>query len=149
MKMKRLLTVLFTLLFLNSMFCQENEKEILTIFFEKFESSPSEALDYIYSTNKWIDGNGDAIKQLKGKFNQYEELLGEYLGEEFIFKSKLGSSFASHVYFAKFDRQPLRFTFTFYKAKDVWVLYSFKFDDSFDKDFEEMQKISYMDSRLY
>lgn len=35
-------------------------------------------------------------------------------------------------------RTPIRFTFEFYKPKDSWVVYSFKYDDAFDDDVENI-----------
>ena len=37
----------------------------------------------------------------------------------------------------KFDRQPLRITFKFYKPDTKWRLFAFQFDDDFDNDFEK------------
>ena len=84
------------------------------------------------------------MTKLKIQLKQYEELIGEYYGEEFLYKGNLGESFTTYVYLVKYERQPVRFTFEFYRPKDVWMVYSFKFDDNFDEDFEDIIKYKYM-----
>lgn len=41
----------------------------------------------------------------------------------------------------KYDRQPLRFSFTFYKAKDVWQLYNFEYIDRLIEELDESSKV--------
>ena len=73
--------------------------------------------------------------------------MGDYQGEEFIYKGGIGESFSTYIYLVKYDRQPIRFTFEFYRPKEKWILYSFKFDDNFDEDFEEAIKSEYLKSK--
>lgn len=146
--MKNLLIIAFAFLIVNPSFSQVDEQDILDTFFETFKTNPTDAVDYLYGTSKWIDGDGDAVRQIKARFSNIEELLGEYVGEEVLSKARLGTSYVSYVYFAKFERQPLRLSFEFYKAKDDWAIFSFKFDDSFGDDFEEVTKYIYMNSRM-
>ncbi|WP_190811443.1 hypothetical protein [Flagellimonas sp. S3867] len=143
-----LIIVLLSVLSSNQIFSQESEKEILDNFFEIYQKDTSKAVDYIYSNTKWIDSEGDSVKRLKSQLKQYEELVGEYFGEEFLYKGKLGQSFLTYIYLAKYERQPFRFTFEFYKANDKWIVYSFKFDDSFDDDLEEVIKYDYMQTKF-
>jgi hypothetical protein len=145
--MKNILILTFVIISMNQVFCQESEKEILNNFFEIYKTNSTKAVDYIYSSNKWIDSEGDAVKQLKSQLKQYEELVGDFYGEEFIYKSELGESFITYIYLAKYERQPFRFTFEFYKPNDKWTLFSFKFDDSFDDDLEDVIKYEYMRSK--
>ena len=144
--MKKITTLIFSLAIISQAICQESERDILDKFFETYKENSSEAIDYIYSFNKWIDAEGDAVKQLKSQLKQSEELVGEYHGEEFLFKGELGESFVTYIYFAKYERQPIRFTFEFYKPNNKWIVYSFKFDDSFDDDLENIMKYEYMRS---
>ncbi|MEO0471858.1 MAG: hypothetical protein AAF206_19690 [Bacteroidota bacterium] len=145
--MKKLLILTLSLLSMQLMFAQESEQEILDEFFKLYNSNTSEAIDYIYSSNKWIDNEGEAVQNIKTKLNELQPLLGTYYGGEFVHKGQLGESFVTYIYLAKYERQPLRFTFEFYKADDTWITYSFKFDDSFDDDLEELMMDDYMRRR--
>ena len=140
--------VLISLLSINHATGQKSEKDIVDKFFEIYKTDQVKAIDYIYSTTQWIDGEGDGVKKLKGQLMQSRELLGEYIGEEFLHKGELGEDFSIYIYFAKYDRQPLRFTFQFYKPKDEWMIYSFKFDDNFDDDLENLLKYEYLPNKF-
>ncbi len=49
-----------------------------------------------------------------------------------------------YSYLVKYDRQPLRFIFKFYKLNDKWVLYSYALDDSLDDEIQEAAKLYYL-----
>jgi hypothetical protein len=49
-----------------------------------------------------------------------------------------------YSYLVKYDRQPLRFIFKFYKPNDKWVLYSYALDDSLDDEIQEAAKLYYL-----
>lgn len=126
---------------------QNSEQEILDQFFELYSTDPIQAIDYVYGTTEWIDIEGDAVKKLKSQLRQYEELVGNYHGKELLYTAQLGESFSTYIYFVKYDRQPIRFTFEFYKPTDKWILFSFKFDDSFNQDLQSIIKYEYMQSK--
>ncbi len=146
MQMKAFL-MFIALLLGAGMYAQTNERAITAKFFQLFEQDPAQAVDYVYGLNKWIDLKSDAVLNVKGKLNQYRELLGAYQGHEFIAESRLGECFSVYVFLAKYDRQPLRFTFEFYKPKNEWIVYSFQFDDNFDDDMVEMMKLDYLTTK--
>lgn len=125
---------------------QEKEGKIITKFFELFKKDSEQALDYLYGLNKWIDNEGEGVIQLKSQIKDFETQVGAYYGEEFIHKHKLGKDLSAYVYLVKYDRQPLRFTFKFYRPKDKWMIYSFKFEDSFETDLDEVMKYDYLRS---
>ena len=131
--MKNGFLLLLLLLPAGFLFGQDREEAIIDEFFRLYKEDIEQAINYIYSTNDWIGVNSDAVIQLKGQLIQYSGLVGEYLGEEFIWKSRLGESFSMFVYLVKYERQPFRFTFEMYKPRDKWILFSFKstlFDDA-------------------
>lgn len=146
--MKIIMIALISFLSINQAVSQKSEKDILDKFFEIYKTDPAKALDYIYGTTEWIDSEGDGVKKLKDQLTQYKELLGEYQEEEFLHKGDLGKDFTIYIYFAKYDRQPLRFTFQFYRPKDEWIVYSFKFDDNFNDDLEELLKYEYIPNKF-
>ncbi len=124
-------------------FAQNTPKEIAEKFFDDYvENGASVALDNLYFTNKWINRSADAVANLKSKMEGLNlEFVGEYYGHELISEKQLGQSYALLAYLAKFDRQPIRYVFQFYKPKDRWVVYSFKYDSSIDDEIEESAKI--------
>ena len=50
-------------------------------------------------------------------------------------------------YFVAFERQPLRFSFQFYRAKDTWVTHSFEYRDDIDEWVKEKAKIRFTGGR--
>lgn len=121
---------------------QTPDELVKTFFAEYKEKGVDESLDNLYATNPWIRENNEAVKNLKTQLNAMNEgLVGKQRGHEPIARKTLGDSFILMSYLMKFDRQPIRFTFQFYKPLDKWMLYSFKFDDSFDNELEESSKI--------
>ena len=46
-------------------------------------------------------------------------------------------------YLVKYDRQPIRFTFQFYKPNKEWRIHSFKYDGNIDDEIEEAAKLYY------
>ncbi|WP_209405780.1 hypothetical protein [Pseudozobellia sp. WGM2] len=48
-------------------------------------------------------------------------------------------------YLVKFDRQPIRFTFQFYKPYNQWRTHRFKYDGNVDEEIEESAKVYYLD----
>ena len=113
-------------------------------FFLKYESNPAEALDYIFSTNKWMAVNAEAVDNLKKQLIDLAALVGEYYGFEKIAEKRLGNSLMIQIYMIKYDRQPLRFVFKYYKPQDNWVIHNFCFDDKIDEDLEEEMKELYL-----
>jgi len=150
MKRKLNLTSIIAIIFLfTSCFCsaQSNPKEIVDKFFIDYQSDGSStALDKLYSTNKWMERATDAITKIKSQLEGLnEDYVGKYYGYELIVEKKLGESYILLSYLVKFDRQPIRYTFQFYKPKDKWSIYSFQFDGSIDDEIEEAAKIYFLD----
>ena len=54
----------------------------------------------------------------------------------------LGNSLVGFSYIANFDRQPIRFIFVFYKAKDTWKILKINFDMDLDDELAEFVKQS-------
>ncbi len=133
------LILVFVLFVTVDSFGQNSPQEIIDDFFKNYEQKGAkEALDKLYETNKWMSRKTDAVNNVKNEFARFDdELVGKYYGYVFIDKIETSDCYAIHTYFLKFGRQPLRLTFAFYKADKDWMIYGFKFDDSFDVDFEK------------
>lgn len=123
---------------------QETSDEIINTFFETYEKEPLKAVDYVFSTNEWMDRNKDAVENLKTQLSSYLKLVGDYYGYEKITEKSVGESYKLVSYMSKYERQPIRFTFVLYKGKDRWQVQNFKFDDKIDDELEESGKVQYL-----
>lgn len=145
MKRQTKLTVFLILFFLTTNFtkAQSSINEITNEFFKVYEKNPQKAVDYIFSTNNWMskEKNYD-VENVKSQLLNFTGLVGDYYGYEKITEKSLGESLKLVSYIIKYDRQPIRFTFLFYKPKDVWKIQNFKFDDNLDAEIEESAKIN-------
>lgn len=112
---------------------------IIDTFFSIYESqNTNKALDYIFSTNSWLNNNQqDKIVILKTNLINTIKVIGKYYGKESITQKSIGSNFILCSFLIKYERQPIRFTFIFYKPSNNWTLLNFKFDDNISKELEE------------
>lgn len=126
-------------------YSQDTPETLVTGFFKEYSKAPSKAVENLYSTNTWVLRNRDAVEQIKSEINKLTpEYVGQYYGYEFIVKKQIAGNFVLQSYLVRYDRQPLRFTFEFYKANDKWFLYSFKFDSNLDDELGESAKLNYL-----
>jgi hypothetical protein len=109
-------------------------EEMVKLFFEIFRSrGPAQAVDYIFSNNPYIYERQESVGALKEKIEKLEEVLGKEHGEILIQDRQFAGTLRVISYLIKYDRQPLRFTFIFYRASNRWVTYQFNFDDPVDE----------------
>ncbi|QBA63128.1 hypothetical protein [Muriicola soli] len=117
----------------------QNEHQIITDeFFRRYETDPLEAMDFAFTTNKWLNRNRIAIEQLKNNFKELRPQLGEYFGFEKLKESQITDRLRLATFMVRYDRQPLRFTFILYKPNDFWRVHNLKYDDSLVEDLENM-----------
>ncbi len=137
--------ILFSISFTG--FGQSTPKEIVSNFFTEYQNDgASKALDDLYSNNIWMNRATDAITKLKQQLGTLnEDYVGKFYGYELIVEKKLSDSFILMSYLVKFDRQPIRFTFQFYKPDKEWRTHSFKYDGGIDEEIEESAKVYYLD----
>ena len=129
----------------STLYSQDTPEKLIDQFFETYTSSgPREALTELYQTNKWMERNKDDLEKVKSQLEGLVNIVGDYYGKEFILKKELGESFVLISYLVKYDRQPVRFTFEFYKPNDTWRVFSFSYDDNFDDEVEEAAKLYYL-----
>lgn len=139
----KLFSLTFTLLFsLNFIKAQSSIEEITSHFFKTYEAEPQKAIDYIFGTNSWmVERNKDGIDNVKSQLRNLLGLVGKYYGHEKITEKSIGESYKLISYLVKYDRQPVRFTFVFYKPNKKWQAQSFQFDDNLDDEIEESGKV--------
>ena len=122
-------------------FGQDNPDKIIADFFNTYsEGEADKAIDDLYMHSPWLSSQDDAIIKLKTQFRDIKKLVGEYNGFQLLTKKTLGDCFELYVYLVKYDRQPFRFTFEFYKPKNSWLTYSFAYDYNLDNDLENAAK---------
>jgi hypothetical protein len=123
---------------------QNTPDDLVKKFFSDYSTLGSaKAIDNAYATNPWMTDAGEAIENLKTKLGELtKDFVGEYNGYEPIGIKWLGKAYVTKSYMAKYDRQPIRFTFHFYKPKDKWVLYAFLFDSDISEEMDEAMKLS-------
>jgi len=142
--MKKLLFVLLISISGNS-FAQSSPQDIINDFFSTYEKDAGKAIKELYETNKWTERIKDDIDKIIGTVNGFtESYMGKYYGYEIITKKKFAESFELYSYMVKYDRQPIRFIFKFYKPNNKWVLYSYALDDSLDSEIQEAAKLYYL-----
>ncbi len=113
-------------------------EQIVEVFFNQYDSEGIDsALEYIFSTNKWIAGNKEGLNNLKSPLKDLVSQVGEYRGKELIAKKSIGENYILWSYMIKYDRQPVRFQFIFYKPSDKWQLQDFRYDDDLDTELIE------------
>jgi hypothetical protein len=114
---------------------------IAEVFFKKYKDDGTEqAIDYLFSTNKLFTDTAQ-ISGLKKKLVALKQTVGQYLGKELIAQRNAGKNLYFYAYVLRFENQPVRFTFMFYKPKNDWVLYHFKYDAELDNELEQAGKI--------
>jgi hypothetical protein len=139
--MKKLLIILLISLSGN-IFAQSSPQNIINSFFATYEKDPGKAVKDLYATNKWTERIKDDIDKIIGTVNGFaESYMGKYYGNEIITTKKFSESFVLYSYLIKYDRQPMRFIFKFYKPNDKWVLYSYALDDDLDNEIQEAAKL--------
>ena len=140
---KVLLLAIFSLTTLAT-YSQNSTDDITEKFFTQFKSDTDQALDNLFRTNKWMVENKDGTQKVKYQIREFAALVGEYLGYEKIGEKSLTESLKIAVFLVKYERQPIRFVFKYYKPKESWVIYNFSFDESIDDDLEEIMKYDYL-----
>ncbi|HLT74753.1 MAG TPA: hypothetical protein VKZ68_06690 [Ohtaekwangia sp.] len=118
-------------------------QQIINRFFELYKTKGADAgLDYIFSTNKWMDLEGEGVRHVHSELSNIIGLIGNYLGHEEVKSVSLGKRYRIVSYLVYYERQPLRFTFQLYRGSGDWMLYNFKFDSNFEEDMEEAIRLS-------
>ena len=121
---------------------QTSSQEIIDKFFKLYEDeTPAKAVDYAFSTNKWMYRKQDSMAQLKGQITGLVSMVGEYRGYELIAQKSIGKSYELQSYMVKYERQPIRFIFVLYKPNQNWQVQNFQYDDSLDDELEEAAKV--------
>lgn len=118
----------------NTAKAQNTPEDIMAKFFIMFNTDVNKAIDYLFSTNEWLESNKEGTTSMKEKFEATRKLLGNFNGYELAGKYYLGESYAKYVYVLKYDRQPIEFVVFMYKPDKIWKLQNMNFHSDFEKD---------------
>ena len=136
--MKFVLAILFSVVIWQTGSSQVRCDSIPEKFFSVFgEKSSDAAIDWVYSTNKYIRNNIQGNLKVKTELKKIISLIGAYKGYELMEKKVISPSYVQLYYLAKFERQPLKFIFVLYKPADKWQLQKLRFDDKVAEEFEK------------
>jgi hypothetical protein len=125
-------------------FGQATPKEIIDKFFDIYAKDPGKAVEYAFSTNKWMLDRKDVVENVKQKLNGTVNLCGEYSGYDKLSEKSAGESLKLISYYLKYDREPIRVTFFLYKPKDKWQVENFSFDESIGEAMEQTAKFYWL-----
>ncbi|WP_460219063.1 hypothetical protein [Psychroserpens sp. MEBiC05023] len=141
--MKYLIIIFLFIISSNDVVAQSSPDEIVETFFEKYKTGGStDALNYIYSKNDWVNPSSDDVLLLKNQMETLtEDYVGKYYGYELILEKKLSDSYVLKSYLVKYGRQPLRFNFQFYKPNKEWIFHGFSFDANLTEEIKEAAKL--------
>ena len=116
---------------------QTDHMDIVDEFFTLYAIDPMKAFDYAFATNKWMERNQDAVDNLKNQFNNLLPLIGNYRGYELIVEKSIGDNLKMASFMARYERQPIRLTFVFYRPHKTWQVQNLKYDDRLSNEIEE------------
>lgn len=135
--MKRLLLSLCLALF----FCagqlkaqEQTPTDISKKFFELYATKPMDAIDQLFADVKKTKQVNDDITAIKKNLKVTIDQDGDYNGYELITEKGVGYTVKLLSYIVKYDKQPVRFVFVFYKPKDAWKIYTFQFNTNLDEE---------------
>jgi hypothetical protein len=117
-----------------SLSAQNSPEQIADSFFVAYKNlGPSQAVDYLFSTNNYSSEKTKGIENIKDQFTEFSPSFGKYTGYELISSKNVGKDFVILTYIVKHDRLPLFFRLTFYKPSDKWKIQDFIFNTQMDK----------------
>lgn len=136
-KMKNHFFILLFLFIIIPIFSQSNEPEkIVDNFFESYkEKGIEQAVDYLFSNNPILYNKVDSIKNLKNTLINIEKVLGKYKDYYVIHNKRYYDSLQIILVFVKYEYQPLRYLFVFYKSDRKWITYRFEIDTKYPDNF--------------
>lgn len=117
-------------------FGQITPKSTAEKFFKEYQSlGVAKSIDNLYASNRWMEFSADAISGLKTQLDGLTlDFVGKFYGYELVKEKKIGENYLFLTYIGRYDRQPIRFDFEFYKPNNSWQIHSFSFDDKFGED---------------
>ena len=113
---------------------EQNPTDISKKFFEIYAAKPMDAIDYLFADVKKIKQVSDDITAIKKNLKMTIDQGGVNNGYELITEKNVGNNFKLQSYMVKYDKQPVRFIFIYYRPKDAWKIYTFQFNTNMDEE---------------
>jgi len=120
----------------------QSPQAVMDTFEEQLHADgPARAIATLFDSNPWLRANEDVKASISGQLENLLPRVGAYHRNERMGSTQVSESFVFYTYLYLYDRQPLRFHFTFYRPADTWMLFNFSFNDSFSDEFEEAHRL--------
>ena len=135
--MRRLILLLCPLILFCTTAARAQEltpSDISKKFFELYATKPMDAIDLLFADVKKDKQINDDITAIKKNLKVTIDQDGIYNGYEPITEKGVGNNLKLLSYMLKYDKQPVRFIFIYYKPKDVWKIYTFQFNTNLDEE---------------
>lgn len=124
------------LLFIPALFTNAQEttyQAVIDNFFSIYKNDgPEKAIDYIFSTNPFLEPNSEQVTAIKLKLATAVAVIGDYYGFDPVSVKELGPAMTIGTYMVRYKRQPLFFTFILYKPYKIWQIQTLRFDDKIE-----------------
>lgn len=131
-----IILILFILVSTNINAQNDTPEDMIKVFFNNYKVQKTElAFDELFSSNKLF--TSEDISSIKLKIAEYSKVLGQYHGQHLLIKEDINEIIQVHSYILKYEIQPIRFTFTFYKPSLKWKIQNFKISDDFIEEIEK------------
>ena len=105
-------------------------------FFMLFATDTDNAVDFLFSTNKWFNtATMPQLADIKGKIKKLY-YLGNLKGFELASKKVLSPSLVLITYIVKYDRQPIKIEFYYYRPGTQWQIQTFRFEEDLKTDLQ-------------
>ncbi len=136
--MKKIIFLLFILVSFSKLsISQAKPEDIVDKFFYLYQNIGTDsAINYVFSTNKWMEVNESLINDVKLNLKRATTVLGPYYGYDIINKKYAGKSFVVIDCMLRYDKLPIKFSFILYRPDKKWQIHNVNFTDKFEKDFE-------------
>ena len=114
-------------------------QKIVDQFFKTYkEKGHEEAVTTLLETNKWIPEK--SAENVSTKLTELLDQIGQFYGYDKIKESTYGPNVIQYTYLVRYDRQPLRFLFRFYRPNDTWQTQGFEYQVEFLDELDETVK---------
>ena len=112
---------------------QQTPESLLKQFFKTYKTQREKAVKDLYATNPWTNNiQADVDKLINVVKGLTPDFVGQYYGYDLLNKKEINENLIKYTYIIYYDRQPLKFVFTFYRVNQKWKLFKFMLNDQLE-----------------